>query len=76
MWLDDLANNRPRCSALAVGERRTADGAYLMGRNLDYPLFIEPLAQLKTLFLLEPHQGQPLASLAWPGYVGVCTGMN
>ncbi|MHB9075425.1 MAG: C45 family autoproteolytic acyltransferase/hydrolase [Desulfobaccales bacterium] len=74
--VDDLANNSPRCSALAVGERRTIDGAYLMGRNLDYPLFIEPLAQLKTLFLLEPHQGQPLASLAWPGYVGVCTGMN
>jgi hypothetical protein len=74
--VDDLANNSPRCSALAVGERRTAGGPFLMGRNLDYPLFIEPLAQLQTLFLLEPHQGQPLASLAWPGYVGVCTGMN
>ena len=74
--VDDLANNRPRCSALAVGERRTTDGAYLMGRNLDYPLFIEPLARLKTLFLQEPRQGQPFASLAWPGYVGVCTGMN
>jgi len=74
--LDDLGNNSPRCSALAVGERRTADGAYLMGRNLDYPLFTEYLSQFQTLFLLEPHQGQPLASLAWPGYVGVCTGMN
>jgi len=74
--VDDLANNSPRCSALAVGEHRTADGAYLMGRNLDYPLFIEPMAQLQTLFLLDPYQGQPLASLAWPGYVGVCTGMN
>ncbi len=74
--VDDLANNSPRCSALAVGERRTADGAYLMGRNLDYPLFTEYLSRLKTLFLLEPHQGQSLASLAWPGYVGVCTGMN
>ena len=47
-----------------------------MGRNLDYPVFIEILTELQTLFLLEPHQGQPLASLAWPGYVGVCTGMN
>lgn len=74
--LDDLANNTPRCSALAVGERRTAGGAYLMGRNLDYPLFIACLSRLQTLFLLEPHRAQPLASLAWPGYVGVCTGMN
>jgi hypothetical protein len=73
--LDDLANNSPWCSALAVGEGRTG-GPYLMGRNLDYPLFTESLAQLQTLFVLEPHRGQPLASLAWPGYVGVCTGMN
>jgi hypothetical protein len=74
--LDDLANNSPRCSALAVGDRYADQGAYLMGRNLDYPVFTEPLVQLQTLFLIEPHQGQPLASLAWPGYVGVCTGMN
>jgi hypothetical protein len=47
-----------------------------MGRNLDYPLFTDLLLRLQTLFLLEPHRGQALASLAWPGYVGVCTGMN
>ncbi|MCX5892894.1 MAG: C45 family autoproteolytic acyltransferase/hydrolase [Deltaproteobacteria bacterium] len=73
---DDLANNTPRCSALAVGEARTSDGAYLMGRNLDYPVFLDVLVPLQTLFLLEPHRGRPLASLAWPGYIGVCTGMN
>jgi hypothetical protein len=74
--VDDLANNSPRCSALAVGEDRTAQGAYLMGRNLDYPVFTEYLAELQTLFLISPHRGQRLASLAWPGYVGVCTGIN
>lgn len=73
---DDLANNTPRCSALAVGEARTLDGAYLMGRNLDYPLFLDVLVPLQTLFLLEPQQGRRLASIAWPGYVGVCTGLN
>jgi hypothetical protein len=73
---DDLANNTPRCSALAVGADRTPDGSYLMGRNLDYPVFLDVLVPLQTLFLLEPHRGQPLASLAWPGYVGVCTGLN
>ena len=74
--VDDLANNSPRCSALAVGEDRTARGAYLMGRNLDYPVFTEYLAEFQTLFLISPHRGQRLASLAWPGYVGVCTGIN
>jgi hypothetical protein len=74
--VDDLANNSPRCSALAVGESRTVGGAYLMGRNLDYPLFIDLLLRLQTLFVIEPQQGQAFASLAWPGYVGVCTGMN
>jgi len=74
--VDDLANNSPRCSALAVGESRTDQGNYVMGRNLDYPVFTGPLTELQTLFLIEPHQGQRLASLAWPGYVGVCTGIN
>ncbi len=74
--LDDLANNSPRCSALAAGGNYTPDGSFLLGRNLDYPLFTEVMVQHQTLFLLEPAQGLPLASLAWPGYVGVCTGMN
>ncbi len=74
--IDDLANNSPRCSALAVGKNLTRDGHYLMGRNLDYPIFIDILIQLQTLFLVEPDQGQPLASLAWPGYLGICTGIN
>ncbi len=74
--LDDLGNNCPRCSALAAGGKHTPDGSYLLGRNLDYPLFTEVMVRHQTLFLLEPAQGLPLASLSWPGYVGVCTGMN
>jgi hypothetical protein len=74
--LDDLANNSPRCSALAAGDNYTGDGFYLLGRNLDYPLFTDVMFKHQTLFLLEPAQSLPLASLAWPGYVGVCTGMN
>ncbi len=74
--LDDLANNFPRCSALAVGPDLTETGAWLTGRNLDYPLFTDVLVELQTLFVIRPHQGLPLASLAWPGYIGVCTGLN
>ena len=74
--IDDLANNSPRCSALAAGGEYTGDCLYLLGRNLDYPLFTEVMVRQLTLFLLEPSRSLPLASLAWPGYVGVCTGMN
>ncbi len=74
--LDDIANNCPRCSGLAAGGPCTDQGLYLAGRNLDYPLFIDMLIGLQTLFVMEPHQGRPFASLAWPGYVGVCTGLN
>ena len=74
--IDDLGNNSPRCSAIAAGGPYILRGRYLMGRNLDYPLFIEVMTALQTCFRLEPHGGLPLTSLAWPGYVGVCTGMN
>jgi hypothetical protein len=74
--LDDLANNWPSCSALAVGEGRTSRGFYLAGRNLDYPVFVDVLVDLQTLFRITPDEGVPLVSLAWPGYVGVLTGMN
>jgi hypothetical protein len=74
--LDDLANNWPSCSALAVGEGRTSRGVYLAGRNLDYPVFVDALVDLQSLVHLTPDEGVPLVSLAWPGYVGVLTGMN
>jgi hypothetical protein len=74
--LDDLANNVPRCSALAAGRNCTPDGRFVAGRNLDYPLFIDLLIGLQTLFVVEPYRGQAFASLAWPGYIGVCTGLN
>ena len=70
---DDLANNTPRCSALAVGERPYPDGAYLMGRNLDYPVFIDVLVPLQTLFLLEPQRG---TAPGLPGLAGICGGLH
>ncbi len=74
--LDDLANCFPRCSALAASPESSLSGAPLMGRNLDYPLFTDVLIKLQTLFSFFPLRGLPLVSVAWPGYVGVCTGLN
>jgi hypothetical protein len=74
--LDELANNLASCSALAAGEGHTRQGLYLVGRNLDYPVFVDELVAHQILFRLTPDKGVPLVSLAWPGYVGVPTGMN
>jgi len=74
--VDDLGNAFPSCSALAAGESRTLSGEYLAGRNLDYPLFTDVLIGLQTLFVVTPEKGVPFVSLAWPGYLGVCTGLN
>ncbi len=71
--VDDLANNSPRCSALAVGERRTADGDYIMGRNLDYPVFIESLAQLPDPV---SHFTASGSAPGLPGLAGICGGMH
>ncbi|MEJ5329044.1 MAG: C45 family peptidase [Desulfobaccales bacterium] len=74
--LDDVANALPRCSAVAVTPPRSATGGVLVGRNLDYPLFIDVLVRQQRVFLVTPEGGVPFLSVAWPGYVGVCTGMN
>ncbi len=74
--LDDAANALPRCSALAVDRQRSATGGVLVGRTLDYPLFIDVLVREQRLFSVTPEGGVPFLSVAWPGYVGVCTGMN
>lgn len=74
--LDDLAQNLPRCSAFAASGRRSRTGTCVMGRNLDYALFTEELTRLQTIFLFYPEQGIPLVSLAWPGYIAVCTGLS
>ncbi len=74
--MDDLLNNIPRCSTFAAPLRNSRPTTFLLGRNLDYPLFAQEMIRFNTVFLLFPQSGQPLVSVAWPGYIGICTGMN
>jgi Acyl-coenzyme A:6-aminopenicillanic acid acyl-transferase len=74
--MDDLLNNIPRCSTFAASLANSQPHNFILGRNLDYPLFAEVMCRFNTIFVLFPQTGQPLVSVAWPGYVGVCTGMN
>ena len=74
--MDDLLNNIPRCSSFAAPRQDVRPAQVILGRNLDYPLFAQVMCRFNTVFLLFPEIGQPLVSVAWPGYVGICTGMN
>lgn len=74
--MDDLLNNIPRCSTFTAPLRNSRPATLLLGRNLDYPLFAQVMCRFNTVFVLFPKDGQPLVSVAWPGYAGVCTGMN
>jgi hypothetical protein len=74
--LDDLLNNIPRCSTFAAPLGNSQPTTFLLGRSLDYPIFAEVMCRCNTVFMLQPDNGQPMVSLAWPGYLGICTGMN
>jgi hypothetical protein len=74
--IDDLLNNIPRCSTFAVPLRDSRPPTFILGRNLDYPLFAQVMCRFNTVYILYPQSGQPLVSVAWPGFVGVCTGMS
>lgn len=74
--MDDLLNNIPRCSSFAAPLRQGRATTFLLGRNLDYPLFAQVMCRFNTVFVFFPKDGQPVVSVAWPGYIGVCTGMN
>jgi hypothetical protein len=65
---------------------RLAESGPIHGRNLDYMVAdsaVDPhgivtrvLRENVVLFIHEPDRGCSFASVAWPGYVGVVTGMN
>jgi hypothetical protein len=74
--MDDLLNNVPHCSTFAAPLRNSQPTTFLLARNLDYPIFAETMCRFNTVFVLQPDIGQPLVSVAWPGYIGSCTGMN
>jgi hypothetical protein len=74
--MDDLLNNIPHCSTFAAPLRESEAATFILGRTLDYPLFAQILCRYNTVQLLFPRDGQPLATVGWPGYCGVCAGMN
>jgi hypothetical protein len=63
------------CTAFGLGPEATADGHALFARAFDFEA-AEVFDRDKVVFLVHEDGKIPFASVAWPGFVGVVTGMN
>lgn len=63
------------CSAFLVEPARSASREMLFGRNLDIPSY-GCLDRLVLVVVCRPANRHAFASVTWPGFVGVLSGMN
>jgi isopenicillin-N N-acyltransferase-like protein len=63
------------CTSFAFDEGATADGHVLLARAFDFEAG-DLLDRDKAVFFVREDGAIPFASVAWPGFVGVVTGMN
>lgn len=63
------------CSTFALERDATTDGHAIVARTFDMETD-EVLDRDKAVFLVSEEGMIPFASVAWPGFVGVVTGMN
>jgi hypothetical protein len=63
------------CSSFGLGPRATRDGHTLFARAFDFEAG-DAFDRDKVLYLVRPRGKIPFASVAWPGLVGVLSGMN
>jgi len=63
------------CTAFGIGPERTADGHALFARTFDFEA-AEVFDRDKVVFVVHEDGAIPFASVAWPGFLGVVTGMN
>jgi predicted choloylglycine hydrolase len=63
------------CSTFTLPAAASPDGVARFGRNLDFPSF--NVADKSTVVLIvHPKDRYAFASIAWPGMIGVLSGMN
>jgi hypothetical protein len=63
------------CTSFGIDPSKTADGHVLAGRAFDFEAG-DVFDRDKAVFLVREDDAIPFASVAWPGYLGVVTGMN
>jgi hypothetical protein len=63
------------CSAFLVEPERSASHEMLFGRNLDIPSY-GCLDRMVLVVVCRPAKRHAFASVTWPGFIGVLSGMN
>lgn len=70
-----LQYNLVGCSAFAVWDSFTTDGALLVGRNFDFSAG-EAFARHRVVQFVKPDSGYRYIAVSWPGFCGVVSGLN
>lgn len=65
----------PACSTLTIESNRSTTGEPLFGRNLDFPTF-GFLDKYSVVIIYRPTDKHAFASMTFPGFLGVSSGMN
>ena len=63
------------CTTFVAAGDRSVDGQPVFGRNLDYPTF-GVAHKLSCVIVYHPKNGHAVASVTFPGLVGVLSGLN
>lgn len=63
------------CSSAALWGKQSPDGDLIVGRNLDFYVG-KKFAENQLILFNRPTHGIPYVSIAWPGMMGVVSGMN
>ncbi|MHC5054323.1 MAG: C45 family autoproteolytic acyltransferase/hydrolase [Planctomycetota bacterium] len=63
------------CTSFAAVGKHTADGRLIVGRNFDFEAG-RSFDELKLVLRVRPDERYAFVSVAWPGMLGVVTGMN
>ncbi len=63
------------CTSFATWGDESVDSMLLVGRNFDFYIN-DDFARNKLISIVEPDQGYAFVSVAWPGMIGVLSGMN
>ena len=64
------------CSGFTAHGEQVDGGGVLTARNFDWPLTGAHLADATILLVQHGPDGRAVASVTWPGFVGVITGIN
>lgn len=63
------------CTSAALWGKKTPNGELIVGRNLDFYTG-KKFAENQLILFNNPKKGIPYVSVAWPGMMGVMSGMN